>query len=53
MLARKQFAEDKYLLQEKVVPAVYGRIGRILGCFMYAEKTIPVWWDDQTHIFTI
>lgn len=53
MAARQIFPNDKYLLQEKVVPIILGKHKAYFRVFYVCGKIIPCWWDDQTHIFTI
>lgn len=53
MAARRQFAEDKYLLQEKVVPIILGEHRAYFRVFYVCGKIVPCWWDDNTHIFTV
>lgn len=52
MSARQAFGDDKYLLQEKVFPIMLGKHRAYFRVFYICGKTIPCWWDDQTHIFT-
>lgn len=44
--------DDKYLLQEKIHPAYFGGRRAWFRCFYAFGEAIPVWWDDQTHIYT-
>jgi hypothetical protein len=53
MSARKAFAEDKYLLQEKVVPVIIENKRAYFRVFYVCGKIIPCWWDDNTHIFNV
>jgi hypothetical protein len=46
-------SNDKYLLQEKVFPTVIGARRAWFRCFWAFGKVIPVWWDDQTHIYDL
>lgn len=52
MSARQEFADDKYLLQEKVFPIMLGGHRAYFRVFYICGKTIPCWWDDLTHMFT-
>lgn len=52
MSARQEFADDKYLLQEKVTPVMLGGHRAYFRIFYICGKTIPCWWDDISHIFT-
>jgi hypothetical protein len=52
MEARQLHKNDKYLLQEFIVPRNFdGKRGwfRVYRAF---EEIIPCWWDDQTHRYT-
>jgi len=53
MNARKVFSEDKYLLQEKVVPAILEGRRAYFRVFYACGKVISCWWDDHTHIFFV
>jgi hypothetical protein len=44
---------DKYILQEKVIPAIYDGRRAWFRSFWAFGKTIPVWWDDQTHLYNL
>lgn len=46
-------SDDKYILQEKIHPAVLEGRRAWFRCFWAFGKSIPVWWDDQTHIYDI
>ncbi|HTY60348.1 MAG TPA: hypothetical protein VMF59_16110 [Bacteroidota bacterium] len=49
--SRQHHRDDKYLLQEKVVPAeVEGKRGWFRVFFVCGE-IIPCWWDDMTHVY--
>ncbi|NWF50686.1 MAG: hypothetical protein HXY49_09100 [Ignavibacteriaceae bacterium] len=43
---------DKYLLQEKVYPALLDGKRAWFRCFWAFGNPIPTWWDDQTHIYS-
>jgi hypothetical protein len=48
---RQHHKNDKYLLQQKIIP---GRAGGSKGWFrvLYVCGTsIPFWWDDETHVY--
>ncbi|HOJ38099.1 MAG TPA: hypothetical protein PLP99_06825 [Ignavibacteriales bacterium] len=50
---RKTFKDDKYLLQEKIIPQ-YIDDKRAWFRSIYAFGTVHIsWWDDLTHIYTI
>jgi hypothetical protein len=53
MAARRAFAEDKYLLQEKVAPIEIDNKRTYFRVFYICGKVIPCFWDERTHIFTI
>ena len=44
-------ADDKYLLQEKIYPTVLNGRRAWFRSFWAFGKAIPVWWDDQTHLY--
>lgn len=50
---RKNLGDDKYILQEKIYPAFLDSRRAWFRCFWAFGKPIPVWWDDQTHVYTI
>jgi hypothetical protein len=50
---RKNYGDDKYILQEKIYPAIFGSRRAWFRCFWAFGKPIPVWWDDQTHLYTL
>jgi hypothetical protein len=51
LAARKTYPNDKYLLQEKVVPEVRkGRRYWFRGFFVLGEVHLT-WWDDRTHVY--
>lgn len=43
--------DDKYLLQEKIYPAKLDGKRAWFRSFWAFGKPIPVWWDDQTHLY--
>ena len=45
-------SDDKYLLQEKIYPSIFESKRAWFRCFWAFGKTIPVWWDDQTHLYS-
>jgi hypothetical protein len=52
LAARRTYPNDKYLLQEKVVPEVRaGRRSWFRGFYVLGEVHLT-WWDDLTHIYT-
>lgn len=50
---RHRHGEDKYLLQEKVYPADLEGRRAWFRCFWAFGRSIPCWWDDQTHLYNI
>lgn len=50
---RKFNHEDKYLLQEKIYPALLDGKRAWFRVFYAFGKIIPVWWDDLTHHYQI
>ncbi|MCK9424631.1 MAG: hypothetical protein M0Q21_01175 [Ignavibacteriaceae bacterium] len=50
---RKFNHEDKYLLQEKIYPALLEGKRAWFRVFYAFGKIIPVWWDDLTHCYQI
>lgn len=50
--ARMEISHDKYLLQEKIAPAILGKEKKAWFRIFYAAgNVIPCWWDDATHIY--
>jgi glutathione synthase/RimK-type ligase-like ATP-grasp enzyme len=48
--ARQQFPDDRYLVQEKIVPVqINGRRAWFRVFFAFGEA-LPCWWDDRTKI---
>ncbi len=43
--------DDKYLLQEKIYPKILEGRRAWFRSFWAFGKAIPVWWDDQTHLY--
>jgi hypothetical protein len=50
---RMHLNNDKYILQEKIYPQMFNGKRSWFRCFWVWGKTIPTWWDDQTHRYTI
>jgi len=51
LAARRQYPDDKYLLQTRVCPIRAGKRPawfRVLYC---AGEIYPCWWDIQTHVY--
>jgi len=50
--ARKEHKNDKYLVQETIMPKLLGgKRGWFRVYFAFGE-IIPCWWDDMTHRYT-
>ncbi|HEY3875592.1 MAG TPA: hypothetical protein VGM92_08955 [Candidatus Kapabacteria bacterium] len=49
--ARKEFGEDKYLLQERIDPREIEGRRCWFRCFFVFDKVFLAWWDDRTHIY--
>lgn len=46
---RKEFQEDKYLIQEKIHPRIIDGRRCWFRCYYVYEKVFLCWWDDLTH----
>ena len=44
-------SDDKYILQEKILPTFFDGKRAWFRSFWAFGSPIPVWWDDQTHIY--
>jgi hypothetical protein len=53
LTARKHYENDKYLLQEYIHAALFGKRKAWFRIFYAFGKIIPCWWDDETHIYDI
>lgn len=51
--SRQHHKNDKYLLQEKIVPARLGGKKGWFRVFCVFGSVIPCWWDDETHVYDI
>ena len=49
--SRQHHRDDKYLLQEKVVPAELGGRRAWFRVFFVFGRVFPCWWDDVTHVY--
>jgi len=49
--ARKQFGNDKYLLQEHINPIIMGVHRAWFRVYYCCGTSILCWWDDCTHIY--
>jgi glutathione synthase/RimK-type ligase-like ATP-grasp enzyme len=45
-------SDDKYILQEKIYPSFFNGKRAWFRSFWAFGKAIPVWWDDQTHLYS-
>ncbi len=43
--------DDKYILQEKIYPRIFNGKRAWFRSFWAFGRPIPVWWDDQTHLY--
>jgi len=43
--------DDKYILQEKIYPSILDGKRAWFRSFWAFGKAIPIWWDDQTHLY--
>lgn len=50
---RLAYTSDKYLIQEKITPAIVAGKRAWFRCFWAFGKVIIVLWDDQTHIYDL
>ncbi|MCK4385748.1 MAG: hypothetical protein KAW52_05735, partial [candidate division Zixibacteria bacterium] len=48
--ARMEFSDDKYLIQEKIIPAQIKGRRAWYRVFYVCGEVLPCWWDDQTKI---
>lgn len=45
-------SNDKYILQEKIYPIILDGKRAWFRSFWAFSSVIPVWWDDQTHLYS-
>jgi len=50
---RQHHKNDKYLLQERIVPLAINNRKAWFRVFSIFGTVIPCWWDDETHIYHI
>jgi hypothetical protein len=48
---RQHHKNDKYLLQEKVVPVEFARHRGWFRVFYAFGLVLPCWWNDETHVY--
>jgi hypothetical protein len=49
--SRQHHKDDKYLLQERIVPAGLGTRRGWFRVFFVCGETFACWWDDITHVY--
>ncbi|HET6267324.1 MAG TPA: hypothetical protein VFG11_06360 [Acidobacteriota bacterium] len=49
--ARQTKAKEKFLLQEKVLPAQFGGRRAWFRVYYICGNIVSCWWDDHTHIY--
>jgi len=49
--AREGRSREKFLLQEKVLPARFGDRRAWFRTYYVCGEVLSCWWDDQTHIY--
>jgi hypothetical protein len=52
LAARQELDQDKYLLQEKIIPRIIKGRRCWFRCFFVYGKVFLAWWDDQTHVYS-
>ena len=50
---RRKNSDDKYIIQEKIYPKIFNGKRAWFRCFWAFNEVIPVWWDDQTHLYSM
>ncbi len=50
---RKHLKDDKYLIQEKIIPKIIDGKRAWFRCFFAFGKTFLTWWDDETHRYKL
>lgn len=50
---RVKNCDDKYIIQQKVIPKFLNGRRAWFRCFSVFGKSICLWWDDQTHLYKI
>jgi hypothetical protein len=51
--ARQHHRNDKYLLQETIVPTIIGSHRAWFRVFYAFGLVLPCWWDDRTHEYDV
>ncbi len=49
--SRQHHKHDKYLLQQKILPATLAGRKAWFRVFWVFSRIIPCWWDDVTHVY--
>lgn len=47
------YSDDHFLVQKKIYPKYFNGRRAWFRVYFFFGKILPVWWDDNTHIFTI
>lgn len=50
---RQIYTDDHFLVQKKIYPKYFDGRRAWFRVYYFFGKVLPVWWDDNTHIFTI
>ncbi len=51
--SRQHHKNDKYLLQEKIVPVrLDGKVGWFRAFYIFGT-ILPCWWDHETHLYSV
>jgi len=50
---RRLYPDDRFLVQQKIYPKYFDGRRCWFRIYYFFGKIVPVWWDDNTHIFTI
>ncbi|MFZ2322762.1 MAG: hypothetical protein WAV89_03590 [Ignavibacteriaceae bacterium] len=53
LTARLKHSDDKYLIQENIHPKIIDGHRAWFRCYWSFGKSICVWWDDQTHLYSV
>jgi len=53
LVERSNYGDDKYILQERIYPSLVDGKRAWFRVFWVIDEPIPVWWDDNTHIYSI
>ncbi len=50
---RQIYTDDQFLVQKKIYPEYFNGRRAWFRVYFFFGKVLPVWWDDNTHVFTI